>query len=425
MWNGFFRVMCEEFFILTYKCEFIPDEELEKVFEFNMRASAYVYNKTLEFSIYRSNLVNEFAIGNKFKVNRSYTQDIVKTLKKQKPFLKKAESTCLQASTDRLIKAYEGYYNKKTGFPKFKSSKRNPVNSITLRNNNYKTKEGIKETLRWEKDKFRLNKIGYIKVKHKRNINGKIKEATIKKENGRWYVCIAYQLDKINPREEFPHGHYLGIDLGLTDFLTFSNGRVITKPDLKRINERIKYYTQKIARKKEGGSNWKKTLKKIHKWINKKNNVVNDYYHKISYNIVKHYRFIAVEKLNIRGMLKSNLSRSVHEIGWGKLVEMIKYKAKWYGREFIQIDRWFPSSKKCWVCGEINSELERGEREWECPYCHTHLLRDLNAALNILYEGIRAAGSSVLSLVDFMHMLSQECLEIFLSNCEVRTICVA
>ncbi len=425
MWNGFFRVMCEEFFILTDKCEFIPDEELEKVFEFNMRASAYVYNKTLEFSIYRSNLVNEFAIGNKFKVNRSYTQDIVKTLKKQKPFLKKAESTCLQASTDRLIKAYEGYYNKKTGFPKFKSSKRNPVNSITLRNNNYKTKEGIKETLRWEKDKFRLNKIGYIKVKHKRNINGKIKEATIKKENGRWYVCIAYQLDKINPREEFPHGHYLGIDLGLTDFLTFSNGRVITKPDLKRINERIKYYTQKIARKKEGGSNLKKTLKKIHKWINKKNNVVNDYYHKISYNIVKHYRFIAMEKLNIRGMLKSNLSRSVHEIGWGKLVEMIKYKAKWYGREFIQIDRWFPSSKKCWVCGEINSELERGEREWECPYCHTHLLRDLNAALNILYEGIRAAGSSVLSLVDFMHMLSQECLEIFLSNCEVRTICVA
>ena len=425
MWNGFFRVMCEEFFILTDKCEFIPDEELEKVFEFNMRASAYVYNKTLEFSIYRSNLVNEFAIGNKFKVNRSYTQDIVKTLKKQKPFLKKAESTCLQASTDRLIKAYEGYYNKKTGFPKFKSSKRNTVNSITLRNNNYKTKEGIKETLRWEKDKFRLNKIGYIKVKHKRNINGKIKEATIKKENGRWYVCIAYQLDKINPREEFPHGHYLGIDLGLTDFLTFSNGRVITKPDLKRINERIKYYTQKIARKKEGGSNWKKTLKKIHKWINKKNNVVNDYYHKISYNIVKHYRFIAMEKLNIRGMLKSNLSRSVHEIGWGKLVEMIKYKAKWYGREFIQIDRWFPSSKKCWVCGEINSELERGEREWECPYCHTHLLRDLNAALNILYEGIRAAGSSVLSLVDFMHMLSQECLEIFLSNCEVRTICVA
>ena len=424
MWIGLL-LMCEEFFILTDKCEFVPDEELEKVLEFNMRASAYVYNKTLEFSIYRSNLVNEFGIGSKFKVNRSYTQGIVKSLKKQKPFLKKADSTCIQASTDRLIKAYEGYYNNRTGFPKFKSSKRNPVTSITLRNNDYKTKDGIKGSLRWEEDKFRINKLGLIEVKHKRDIDGKIKEATIKKENGRWYVCIAYQLEKINPREEFPYGYYLGIDLGITDFLTFSTGRVIAKPDLKRINGRIQYYTQKLARQKQGGSNWKKTLKKLHKWINKKNNVVNDYYHKVSYNIVKHHRFIAMEKLNIRGMIKSNLSRSIHEIGWGKLVEMIKYKAKWYNRQFVQIDRWFPSSKKCWACGEINDDLERGEREWECPNCHAPLLRDLNAALNILDEGLRAVGSPVPSLVDFVHMFPQKYLEIFLSNCEVKTICTA
>ena len=115
----------------------------------------------------------------------------------------------------------------------------------------------------------------------------------------------------------------------------------------------------------------KNRLKKLHKWQTKKNNIVNDYYHKISYNIVKHYKFIAMETLNIRGMLKGNLSRSIHEIGWGKLIEMIKYKAQWYGREFIQIDQWFPSSKKCCVCGEINHDLGRGEREWECPYCHT------------------------------------------------------
>ena len=81
---------------------------------------------------------------------------------------------------------------------------------------------------------------------------------------------------------------------------------------------------------------------------------------------------------------------------------MIKYKAQWYGREFVQIDRWFPSSKKCNVCGEINDNLERGEREWECPNCHTVLQRDVNAAKNILDEGLRAAGSTVLCLVDFM-----------------------
>ena len=401
--------MCEDCFILTDKIEFVPDKDLERVLNFNFRCSGYVYNKTLEYSIYRENLVKEFGIGTKLKVDRQYTQNIVKTLRKQKPFLKKAESTCIQASTDRLIHAYEGYYDHRSGRPNFKSLKKNPVPSITLRNNEYETKEGIKGTLRWENNKFRLNKLGFIEVKHKRDIDGKIKEATILKENGRWFVCIVYELEKIQPREEFPEGSFVGIDVGLTDFLTFSNFKVIPKPDLKRINGRIQYYQQKLARKKEGGSNWKKTLKKLHKWINKKNNVVNDYYHKISYNIVKHYQFIAMETLNIRGMIKSrSLSRSIHEIGWGKLIEMIKYKAQWYGREFVQIDQWFPSSKKCSFCGEINHGLGRGERVWQCPHCHFVHQRDVNAAINILFEGLRAVGSPVPSLVDFMHIITIE-----------------
>ena len=110
-----------------------------------------------------------------------------------------------------------------------------------------------------------------------------------------------------------------------------------------------------------------------------------------------------METLNIRGMIRSrSLSRSIHEIGWGKLIEMIRYKAEWYGREFVQIDRWFPSSKKCHVCGEINHDLGRDEIEWECPHCHAFLSRDVNVAKNILDEGLRATGSMVLCLVDFM-----------------------
>ena len=395
--------MVDNVFILTDKIEFVPDRDLEGVLNFNLRAAGYVFNKTLEYSIYRENLVKIFNIGKDYKVNRNYTQKIVKNLKKCKPFLKKADSTGLQASTDRLIKAYEGYYDRRTGRPKFKSLKKNPVRSITLRNNEYKTKDGIKGSIRWQDNRLRLNKLGYIEVKHKRDINGKIKEATILKENGRWFVCIVYEMEKIPLPADFPqHDLYVGIDVGLTDFITFSNGKTIPKPDLKRINGRIQYYNQKLSRQKEGGSNWKKTLQKLHKWINRKNNVVQDYYHKVSYNIVKHCKFIAMETLNIRGMIKSNLSRSIHEIGWGKLIEMIRYKARWYGREFVQIDRWFPSSKKCNVCGEINHGLGRGEREWECPHCHTVHQRDVNAAKNILDEGLRATGSMVLCLVDFM-----------------------
>ena len=412
--------MCGESFNLTDKCEFVPDEELEEILWFNINTSAFVYNKTLEYSIYRENLVKHFGIGKKYKINRTYTQKIAKNLRKQYPFVKKAESTCIQASTDRLIKAYEGFYNHRTGFPKFKSRKKNPVNSITLRNNFYPCKGKKVGSLRWDKKGFRINKIGHIKVKHQRDINGTIKEATIKHENGKWYLCITYEIEKIQPKDEFSQwGHLVGIDVGLIDFLTLSTGRVITNPDLKKINGKITYYQQKLARQKEGGSNWKKTHEKLQRWYNKKNNTVKDYYHKISYNIVKHCKFIAMETLDIQGMIKNRqVSHGIHEIGWGKLIEMIKYKAQWYDRIFIQIDRWFPSSKKCSVCGEINHDLGREEREWECPNCHTLLSRDLNAAINILDEGLRAAGSSVLSLVDYSHFYSM----IPKENIELTTI---
>ena len=104
-----------------------------------------------------------------------------------------------------------------------------------MRNNEYSTKEGTKSSLRWEENKFRLNKLGYVKVEYKRDIDGIIKEATIIKQNGHWFLCIVYELEKIEPIEKFSeHGPYVGIDVGLTDFITFSNGKVIPKPDLKK-----------------------------------------------------------------------------------------------------------------------------------------------------------------------------------------------
>ena len=136
--------------------------------------------------------------------------------------------------------------------------------SITLRNNDYHTKEGMKSSLRWEENKFRLNKLGYIEVIYKRDIDGIIKESTIIKENGHCFLCIVYELEKIESREKFKDsGLYVGIDVGLTDFLTFSNGKVIPKPELKKINGRIQYYQHKTSLTKKGwnqlGKNTQKT----------------------------------------------------------------------------------------------------------------------------------------------------------------------
>ena len=120
----------------------------------------------------------------------------------------------------------------------------------------------MKGSLRWEENRFRLNKLGYIKVKHKRDINGKIKEVTIMKENGHWFISIVYELDKIESREKFQDfGSYVGIDVGITDFLTFSDGKVIAKLDLKRINGRIRHYQRKIAQQKKVDQTGKKHLK--------------------------------------------------------------------------------------------------------------------------------------------------------------------
>ncbi len=111
-------------------------------------------------------------------------------------------------------------------------------------------------------NELRVTKLGKITVKHRRHIKGQIKEATLKYENGRWYICIVYELNE-NRQGEFSYGGlYVGIDVGITDFLTFSNGKVIAKPDLKKINGRIQYYQQKLDGKKEGGSNWKKKKEK-------------------------------------------------------------------------------------------------------------------------------------------------------------------
>ena len=158
---------------------------------------------------------------------------------------------CLQASADRLIKAYGGYYDRRTGAPRFKKRKTNPVTSITLRNNFHDTKEGNVGAIRWlSENELRVTKLGKITVKHRKHIKGQIKEATLKYENGRWYICIVYELYE-NRHDEFSYGGlYVGIDFGLTDFLTFSNGKAIAKPALKKINERIQYYQRKLDGKK-------------------------------------------------------------------------------------------------------------------------------------------------------------------------------
>ena len=150
----------------------------------------------------------------------------------------------------------------------------------------------------------------------------------------------------------------------------------------------IKKYHRALSRKKYNSNRYKKTLKTLGKWIQRKNNRIKDAYHKLSHYIVKNYDIICMETLDIKEIFQNtDFSSSLQSIAWKKLVDKIKYKCEWYGKKFIQINRWFPSSKNCSQCGYYYKDLS-DKKEWTCPHCQTHHDRDINAAKNIQKEGL-------------------------------------
>ena len=167
-------------------------------------------------------------------------------------------------------------------------------------------------------------------------------------------------------------GEAVGIDLGIRTLATLSNGLKITNLDTTHEDKMIKKYYRVLSRKKYNSKRYNKTLKTLGKWIQRKNNRIKDAYHKLSHYIVKNYDIICMETLDIKELFQnSDFSSSLQSIAWRKLVDMIKYKCEWYGKKFIQINRWFASSKNCSQCGYYYKDLGY-KKEWTCPHCQTH-----------------------------------------------------
>lgn len=194
--------------------------------------------------------------------------------------------------------------------------------------------------------------------------------------NCKTYICVVSKLKHT--------GEVIGIDLGLKNLATLSNELEIANLDIKREETMIKKYQKKLSRQEYMSNNYKKTLKKYHKWLNKKNNKINNAYHQLSNYLVKTFDIISMETLNIKGWFQNKKwSPKLQKIGLYKLISMIKYKAEWYGRTFIQIDPFYPSTRTCHNCGHIHEYLPPNIREWTCPQCGKHHQRDINAAINI------------------------------------------
>ncbi len=365
----------------SYKLRIYPNKSLQDTFFENFGYNRLVFNQLLG----NNNFIKKRVLNNpglnphnyKPSINRTATNNWLKLLKDAFPFLKNGESTSLQSTCDNYIDSFIRFFRKQNGYPKFKS-KKNPVQSFKLKNNN--------NSIRLECKKLRMNKFGFVRYKDNREIKGDILSATVKLENDRWYAVINC---KNVPVVSFPKtGNNIGIDLGLKDLMTFNDGER-RKPikRLTKIESKIAKLNRNLSRKQKNSKNFKKNVKQLKKLYSKVVDLRNDGYHKLSTEIVQRFDFIALEKLQPKNMIQnSRLSHSISQISWSKLIGMIKYKVKWYDKIMVQVDKFFPSSKLCSHCGYKYEGLTLSIRRWTCPDCGSVHDRDVNAAINILNE---------------------------------------
>ncbi|MDR2966363.1 MAG: transposase [Methanobacteriaceae archaeon] len=276
----------------TYKIRIYPNNsQKQELFE-TFGVNRFFFNTCLK--------INQITISNMFMAptmtyygvkNKSNLNHLNNYLKSTYEWYKKIESTSLQSTRDNFLKVFHSFF-RGNGFPRFKSRK-NPVQSIKIANNN--------DSIRVENNHLRLNKFGYFKYKDNRKIKGKIINATVKLDNGRWFACIV--IDRLI--EELPKtGCFTGIDLGKRHLLNFCNGKVIDKLNLTKENNTVSRLQRELSRRTFGSNNYNKTLRKLQKAYNKLNDKKNDFYHKLSTQIVLSYDFISMEKLQIKNMLK-------------------------------------------------------------------------------------------------------------------------
>ena len=302
-------------------------------------------------------------------------------MKKQNSWLREVDSQALIQSLRNLETAYKRFFKKISEFPRFKS-KYNPVQS-------YKTMN-INNSVRIENTFLRLPKVGKVRFRTKQRICGTITSVTIRrKASGKYYASI---LCKQVPEVLFKVNDLVcGIDMGISNFITINTGEIIRFPQqnhINNLNKKIKRQKRRLSRKKPHSKNYNKLKKKLAKTYEKIHNILKYHFYKIAQRLVEKYQVISVETLNIKGMLKNkNLSRAIQEKAWHMFQKILEQKATEHGRQIININIWYPSSKTCNKCGYKKEDLKLKDRTWTCPQCHTTHHRDINAAKNIQKEG--------------------------------------
>jgi len=349
---------------------------LEKHFGCNR----FVYNYFLQ-------LLN---VSHKERTSFTYNNqaNIITELKKndETKWLKEVNSQSLQQTLKHLVEAKDRFYRKVSKFPRFKKKGRNKDSfrvpqhfKFDIENKTLqvpKFKNYWKWSGEWKGELIEVNSI------------------TISKSpTGKYYASIQgiFEIEKYPISE-----NVIGVDLGIKHLCIDSNGNVIENPRfLQKMLKKLKYAQRQHSRRKKGSKSrekWRKRAARLHERVRfqRKN-----YLHQVSHTLVSENQVIAIENLAVKNMIKNRkLSRTISDVAWGTLVSQLKYKSEWHDRKLVVIDRFYPSSKSCSNCGHLLDELPLSVREWTCPSCGVHHDRDVNAAKNILNEGLNILSGS-------------------------------
>ena len=368
--------------IKAIKVRIYPNKEQQDYISNLIGCSRFVYNNLLAYKIEEYNT-------NKHNVTFGELGKKLTNLKTSYTFLNEVHSKVLQQSIITLLDAYKRFFKNGNGFPNFKSKKdtkqscRFPVDAIGKINGNRITLIRKLSDIHYKcsrRDEIYLNKY-----------SNNIKSATLSKtKSNKYFLSILVDLPVVNKELE-KTDKIVGIDLGIKDFIVASDGSKFENIKTIRNNQRkITKLQRKLSKKQNGSKNKEKTRIKLAKYHEKLKNIKTNYLHEISNKLINENQVIVMEDLNVSGMMKNhNLAKSIQELSLYNFKTILQYKANWYGRDIIEVDRYFPSTKLCSCCGYKNNSLTLNDREWECPECKVVHDRDFNSSINIENEGRR------------------------------------
>lgn len=361
----------------SFKFRIYPNKEQEILLAKHFGACRFVFNHYL-------NKRKESYLEDKKSLNYYDNANDLTQFKKDENFnwLKEINSQSLQSSLRNLDTAYGKFFRKQSKFPRFKSK---------YDRQSFK----IPQFVKLENNELIIPKFkGGIKINLHREINGEILFATISKSTtGKYYASLTCEVQH-KPFDKT--SGEVGIDAGIKDLAILSDGTSYENIKiLKKKLKKVKYNQRQLSKKQKGSSSRNKQKQKLAIIHEKITNIRKDYLHKVSTEIVKNHDIICVEDLAVKNIMKNHkLAQAMSDVGLGTFYSMLEYKCEWNDKQFVKIDRFFPSSKMCSNCGWINQDLTLKIREWICPSCGEKHDRDKNASKNILKQGLKILSGS-------------------------------